>query len=118
MKYTVNLDSEGFILSIAHTANDDTYLDLNKINTKYLNAYQIINGNAVLNNEKQAKLIEEEQQQNKLIRLAELHKQLDDTDYKIIKCSEYQLAGLELPYDIAQLHKQRQDIRDEINKYE
>lgn len=51
-------------------------------------------------------------------RIAELKAELDATDYKIIKCSEYQLAGLELPYDIATLHSQRQALRDEINELE
>lgn len=50
--------------------------------------------------------------------IAELKAQLDDTDWKIIKCSEYQLAGEELPYDIAELHAQRQALRDEINQLE
>lgn len=51
-------------------------------------------------------------------RIAELKSQLDSTDYKIIKCSEYQLAGVELPYDVVALHAQRQAIRDEINELE
>lgn len=51
-------------------------------------------------------------------RIAELKGELSDTDYKIIKCIEYQLAGLDLPYDIAELHAQRQAIRDEINELE
>lgn len=50
--------------------------------------------------------------------IAELKRQLDSTDYKIIKCSEYQLAGVELPYDIAELHTQRQALRDMINELE
>lgn len=50
--------------------------------------------------------------------IAKLKKQLDSTDYKIIKCSEYQLAGLELPYNITELHAQRQTIRDKINELE
>jgi hypothetical protein len=54
----------------------------------------------------------------KQARIAELKELLNETDYKIIKCSEYQLAGLELPYDIAELHTQRQAIRDEINELE
>lgn len=41
--------------------------------------------------------------------------ELTETDYKIIKCSEYQLAGLELPYDVAILHTERQALRDKIN---
>lgn len=50
--------------------------------------------------------------------VAELKKQLDSTDYKIIKCSECSLAGEELPYDIVALHAQRQAIRDKINELE
>ena len=51
-------------------------------------------------------------------RIAELKAQLNSTDYKIIKCSECSLAGVELPYDIAELHAQRQALRDEINELE
>ena len=51
-------------------------------------------------------------------RIAELKAQLDGTDYKIIKCSECSLAGVELPYDIAALHAERQALRDEINQLE
>lgn len=44
--------------------------------------------------------------------------QLAETDYRIIKSMEYQLAGLEPPYDIAVLHAERQAIRDKINELE
>lgn len=54
----------------------------------------------------------------KRARIAELKAQLDGTDYKIIKCSECSLAGVELPYDIAKLHADRQALRDEINELE
>ena len=47
-----------------------------------------------------------------------LKEKLTETDYKIIKCYEYQLAGLELPYDISELHTKRQAIRDKINELE
>ena len=116
MLYTVNLDKDKFILSIAHTANDNTELDLDSMDLEYLNAYQLINGKCVLNQTKKAEIDKEKEDQHKEELLAELHKQLDDTDYKIIKCSEYQLAGLELPYDISELHKTRQEIRDKINR--
>ena len=43
---------------------------------------------------------------------------LSSTDYKIIKCSEAQLLGEELPYDIASLHAERQALRDKINELE
>lgn len=47
-----------------------------------------------------------------------LKEKLTDTDYKIIKSYEYQLAQLELPYDITELHSERQAIRDRINQLE
>jgi len=47
-----------------------------------------------------------------------LKKQLDKTDYKIIKASEYQLLGIEIPYNLEELHAERQAIRDKINELE
>ena len=47
-----------------------------------------------------------------------LKKELESTDSKIIKCSECQLLGQDMPYDVAELHEQRQAIRDEINALE
>ena len=44
--------------------------------------------------------------------------QLSESDYKVIKCYEYSLAGLELPYNIAELHAERELIREEIRKLE
>lgn len=49
------------------------------------------------------------------MRRGELKDALAALDYKIIKCYEYSLMGLPLPYDIEQLHAQRQAMRDEIN---
>lgn len=51
-------------------------------------------------------------------KIAELKNQLSATDYKIIKCAECQLLGAEMPYDVAELHAERQAIRDEINSLE
>ena len=50
--------------------------------------------------------------------IAELKKQLSATDYKVIKCAECQLLGEEMPYDVAELHAERQAIRDQINQLE
>lgn len=51
-------------------------------------------------------------------KIAELKKRLSATDYKVIKCAECQLLSEEMPYDVAELHAERQAIRDEINKLE
>lgn len=41
---------------------------------------------------------------------------LSDDDYKITKCQEYALAGLPLPYNITQLHADREELRARINE--
>lgn len=59
-----------------------------------------------------------EQRTELLPTIADYKERLTSTDYKIIKCCEYQLTGSELPYDIAALHSERQNIRDKINALE
>lgn len=43
---------------------------------------------------------------------------LSDSDYKFIKCLEYSLNNLEMPYDVETLHAERQALRDQINELE
>lgn len=50
--------------------------------------------------------------------ITQLKFQLSESDYKVIKCAECQLAGLELPYDILSLNAERQAIRDQIKALE
>ncbi|EHL08964.1 hypothetical protein HMPREF0322_00387 [Desulfitobacterium hafniense DP7] len=52
------------------------------------------------------------------IEISKLKVMLSETDYKVIKCIEYQLAGLDLPYDIVALNAERQAVRDQINALE
>ena len=47
-----------------------------------------------------------------------LKTELNSTDYQIIKCYEYALNDLELPYDVKGLHAERQALRDQINELE
>ena len=51
-------------------------------------------------------------------KITELKAQLSATDYKVIKCSECQLLGMEMPYNVSELHAERQAIRDQINQLE
>ena len=50
--------------------------------------------------------------------IKELKEQLASTDYKVLKCYEYQLVGLELPYDIIALHAEKEILREQINQLE
>lgn len=47
-----------------------------------------------------------------------LKKKLTDTDYKVIKCFEASLINAEMPYNAEEVHQERQEIRDEINRLE
>lgn len=47
-----------------------------------------------------------------------LKEKLNASDYKVIKCYEASLINANMPYDTAELHKERQEIRDEINRLE
>jgi hypothetical protein len=47
-----------------------------------------------------------------------LKKDLESSDYKIIKCYESNLLGVTLPYNITELISERQAIRDDINDIE
>ena len=47
-----------------------------------------------------------------------LKTKLANSDYKIIKCYEASLTRATLPYDVEELHAQRQNIRDKINALE
>ena len=60
--------------------------------------------------------IEKEKKKTADEEISKLQEELNNTDYKIIKCSEYQLAGLEIPYNIADPHANRQRLRDKINE--
>ena len=49
-------------------------------------------------------------------KIRDLEANLGATDYKVIKCSEAQILGETMPYDMEAIHAERQAIRDEINR--
>ncbi|MDL2310318.1 hypothetical protein LJC39_04300, partial [Parabacteroides sp. OttesenSCG-928-B22] len=51
-------------------------------------------------------------------RIEEMKSHLSNDDYKIIKCYEANLLNNPLPYDIVELHSEREKIRKEINELE
>lgn len=61
---------------------------------------------------------EELAQQQREARIWELKDQLAQGDYKIIKCTEAQLTGEPMPYDIEALVAERNAMRAEINELE
>ena len=53
-----------------------------------------------------------------LSEIERLKSELQESDYKVIKCAEALTIGVEMPYDVASLHKERQALRDKINELE
>ena len=47
-----------------------------------------------------------------------LKSELQESDYKVIKCAEAMAVGAEMPYNMTELHKERQALRDKINELE
>ena len=72
----------------------------------------MLNNQFLINNPKVQELMADS------LALNSLEKQLADTDYKVIKCYEYSLVGLDLPYDIEALHAEREEVREQIRKIE
>ena len=66
-------------------------------------------------------ILQKKNDYEKMLKIAEikaLKAELSSSDWKVIKCSEYQLANKELPYDVEELYAERQAIRDQINELE
>ena len=60
----------------------------------------------------------DEQQANIQMEIERLKSELQESDYKVIKCAEAMTIGAELPYNMTELHKERQALRDKINELE
>ena len=60
----------------------------------------------------------EELMDRRYMEIERLKSELQDSDYKVIKCAEAMAVGAEMPYDVASLHKERQALRDKINELE
>lgn len=47
-----------------------------------------------------------------------LKSELQESDYKVIKCVEAMAVGADMPYNMTALHNERQALRDKINELE
>lgn len=114
MKYTLNLDKNNYVLSIAHTPNDNIELDLSNIDLTCLNAYQYLDGKLVLNEVKLKELKNEEKQKVKTEEISELKAELLATDYQAIKYSE----GWFTEEEYAPIKAKRESLREQIRALE
>ena len=60
----------------------------------------------------------DEQQANIQMEIERIKSELQESDYKVIKCAEALTIGAEMPYDVESLHNERQALRDKINELE
>ena len=60
----------------------------------------------------------EELMDRRYMEIERLKSELQESDYKVIKCAEAMAIGAEMPYDVASLHNVRQALRDKINELE
>ena len=88
MLYTVTTDDNSYILSVSHTDRDDIELDLDSIDVHYLNAYRVIDSTAVLDEERKAILIAQDEAEAKEEHKLELKQYLKDTDYVVTETFE------------------------------
>lgn len=118
----VETDKNNYITSITRMANS-TQEELDKLpDPEFQDCYKHIDEQFILDEEKYNTKLKNK---NRLINNIDIQKQifelkteLSDGDYKIIKCYEAQMAGEVLPYDILEIHKERNKIRNEINELE
>ena len=62
--------------------------------------------------------MERDRRSELILDIESLKSELQESDYKVIKCAEALTIGAEMPYDVASLHKERQALRDKINELE
>ena len=60
----------------------------------------------------------EELMDRRYMEIERLKSELQESDYKVIKCAEAMAVGAEMPYNKTELHKERQALRDKINELE
>ena len=60
----------------------------------------------------------EELMDRRYMEIERLKSELQESDYKVIKCAEAMAVGAEMPYNMTALHKERQALRDKINELE
>ena len=62
--------------------------------------------------------MERDRKSELILDIESLKSELQESDYKVIKCAEAICLNAELPYNMTALHKERQALRDKINELE
>ena len=120
------IQTDGFTLSREEYEDNWDYSAFTTVYKEIENGCQFSNNGSVYvepivpepTAEELAEMEEQERIANINAQINNLKEQLASTDYKIIKCTECSMIGEEMPYDVNELHAERQVIRDEINLLE
>ena len=126
MLYTVSLDKDNYIETIGHSPNDNVDLNLDEIVADYLNAYQLIDGKVVLDKKKKAKIIAENEEEDKQMQIMALTELLHESDEDMLDFLERLFSFknpltfisdmISLMKEYATLVANRQQIRKEIKE--
>ena len=115
-KYTLNLDNNNYVLSVAHTSNDSIELDLSKYDMNHISCYRFINGTLVLDETKMARVIKEEEGRERLFELsaekAELEAWLKAHDYIGTKIATGRATIDEYATEIAEMTEKAERINE------
>lgn len=114
MKYTLNLDTNNYVLSIAHTQNDNIELDLSNIYPSYLNAYQYLDGKLVLDEAKKQTIIDERTKKSTEQQILILKQELAQYDYIGTKLA----MGVATKEEYAEQIAYTETIREQIRQLE
>ena len=118
-KYTLNLDNNNYVLSVAHTSNDSIELDLSKYDMNHISCYRFIGGTLVLDNAKMARVIKEEEGRERLFELsaekAKLEAWLSAHDYIGVKIATGRATIDDYATEIAEMTEKANRI-NEINE--
>lgn len=114
MLYTLNLDLNNYVLSIAHTSNDNIELDLSNIDLTYLNAYQYLDGELVLDETKKQSIIDERIKKSTEQQILILKQELAQYDYIGTKLA----MGVATKEEYAEQIAYTETIREQIRQLE
>lgn len=131
--FAITIDEKNYIIGISDTFRTPGSILVNEIpeteDPEKMACYKYIDNKYVFDFDKWAAIESERKEQEAAAvekaridgikqGIDELKGEIAASDYQIIKCYEYALNGLDLPYDAAKLHEERQALRDKINELE
>lgn len=111
-KFTLNLDSNNYVLSIAHTKNDNVELDLSKYDLSNMSCYQFINGELVLDENKLSEIEALKEKDRLLKEKSELETWLSSHDYIGVKIATGRATIEEYATEIAEMTEKANRIND------